>query len=120
MPRSSTLRLTFASLLMLATAGCASTSATTTTTQPTASANTGEHTAMTPKDTATQAVQAIFVDFDVERARALLAEDYIQHNTAVPTGAAHPLPCRRQPSTSSISCGSSSAREDPHTTCRAL
>lgn len=33
-------------------------------------------------------VQALFVDFDVEAAKTLLATDYIQHNPTVPTGAA--------------------------------
>jgi len=35
-----------------------------------------------------QAVTALFVDFDAEAAAPLIAEDYIQHNPGVPTGAA--------------------------------
>ena len=42
----------------------------------------------TPRQIADLAVQALFVDFDVEAARSLLATDYIQHNPTVPTGAA--------------------------------
>ncbi|MEE9376303.1 MAG: nuclear transport factor 2 family protein [Rhizobiaceae bacterium] len=49
---------------------------------------TGTALAETPKEIATQAVAAIFTDFDVDKAKALLAEDYIQHNPAVPTGSA--------------------------------
>ncbi len=43
---------------------------------------------MTAKEVVDAGVAAIFSDFDVDRAAELLAEDYIQHNTAVPTGAA--------------------------------
>lgn len=43
---------------------------------------------MTPTQIADMAVQALFVDFDVDAARSLLAENYIQHNPGVPTGAA--------------------------------
>ena len=43
---------------------------------------------MTAKEVATAGVAAIFSDFDVERAAELLAVDYVQHNPAVPTGAA--------------------------------
>ena len=43
---------------------------------------------LTPEQIADQTVQALFVDFDVEAARSLLADDYIQHNPTVPTGAA--------------------------------
>ncbi|MEL6349322.1 MAG: nuclear transport factor 2 family protein [Myxococcota bacterium] len=35
-----------------------------------------------------QAVTALFADFDTDAAASLLAEDYIQHNPGVPTGAA--------------------------------
>ncbi|UWQ99048.1 nuclear transport factor 2 family protein [Rhodobacteraceae bacterium S2214] len=42
---------------------------------------------MTPTDLVLAAVAAIFVDTDVDAARALVAPDYIQHNVAVPTGA---------------------------------
>ena len=42
----------------------------------------------TPKQIADMTIQALFVDFDVQAAEALLAEDYIQHNPTVPTGAA--------------------------------
>ena len=42
----------------------------------------------TPTELATAAVAALFVDFDVAAAEALLAPDYIQHNPGVPTGAA--------------------------------
>jgi predicted SnoaL-like aldol condensation-catalyzing enzyme len=35
-----------------------------------------------------EAVQALFVDFDVEAALSLLALDYIEHNPAIPMGAA--------------------------------
>lgn len=42
---------------------------------------------MTPTDLVLAAVAAIFVDADVDAARALVAPDYIQHNVAVPTGA---------------------------------
>ncbi len=40
------------------------------------------------KELAQRAVNAMFVDFDVEASEALLAPDYIQHNPGVPTGAA--------------------------------
>ncbi|MDP5217676.1 nuclear transport factor 2 family protein [Ruegeria sp. 2205SS24-7] len=43
---------------------------------------------MTPKELVLQAVSALFIDFDPEAAKELLAPDYIQHNPAVPTGAA--------------------------------
>lgn len=43
---------------------------------------------MTPKEIVLNAVAAIFTNFDPDAAKALLAEDYIQHNPAVPTGAA--------------------------------
>ena len=46
------------------------------------------HTQETPQEIARAAVKAIFVDFDAEKAKDLLAEDYIQHNPAVPTGRA--------------------------------
>ena len=42
----------------------------------------------TPTQIADKLVQAVFVDFDVEAARELMAEDYIQHYPFVPTGAA--------------------------------
>ena len=42
---------------------------------------------MTPKEIVLNALTALFVNFDPEAARPLLAEDYIQHNPAVPTGA---------------------------------
>ncbi|WP_217645451.1 nuclear transport factor 2 family protein [Oceanisphaera psychrotolerans] len=41
-----------------------------------------------PKAIASRGMQALFVDFDATSASELLAEDYIQHNPAVPTGAA--------------------------------
>lgn len=43
---------------------------------------------MTPNEIVLNAVAAIFINFDPEAAKTLLAEDYIQHNPAVPTGAA--------------------------------
>ncbi len=43
---------------------------------------------MSTKTTALAATKAIFTDFDQAAAAALLAEDYIQHNPGVPTGAA--------------------------------
>jgi predicted SnoaL-like aldol condensation-catalyzing enzyme len=43
---------------------------------------------LTPTQIADKTVQALFVDFDVDAAQSLLAEDYIQHNPGVPTGAA--------------------------------
>lgn len=43
---------------------------------------------MTPHEIVLNAVAAIFVNFDADAASQLLATDYIQHNTAVPTGAA--------------------------------
>ena len=39
-------------------------------------------------DLATATLDALFTDFDPEAAAELLAPDYIQHNTGVPTGAA--------------------------------
>ena len=55
-------------------------------------ATTEETTDMTDATTPTELVlaarQALFVDFDVAAAEALLAPDYIQHNPGVPTGAA--------------------------------
>ncbi len=44
--------------------------------------------ASTPTELVLAARQALFVDFDVAAAEALLAPDYIQHNPGVPTGAA--------------------------------
>lgn len=49
---------------------------------------TSAHAAETAKEIARAAVNAIFVDFDAQAATRLLAEDYIQHNPGVPTGAA--------------------------------
>ena len=43
---------------------------------------------MTPTETVLAAVAAIFTNFEPNAARELLAPDYIQHNPAVPTGAA--------------------------------
>ncbi len=43
---------------------------------------------MTPTEIVLNAVAAIFTDFDPQIAEQLLAPDYIQHNVAVPTGAA--------------------------------
>ncbi len=43
---------------------------------------------MTPTEIVLAAVAAIFTDFDSEAAAPLLADDYIQHNPGVPTGAA--------------------------------
>ena len=43
---------------------------------------------MTPKELVMEAVAAIFINFDPSAAEQLLAKDYIQHNPAVPTGAA--------------------------------
>ncbi len=43
---------------------------------------------MSPTETVLAALTALFVDFDPEAAGKLMKEDYIQHNPAVPTGAA--------------------------------
>lgn len=43
---------------------------------------------MTPTELVINAVTAIFTNFDPDAAQQLLAENYIQHNPAVPTGAA--------------------------------
>ncbi len=43
---------------------------------------------MSVTETVLNAVSAIFIQFDAEAAAQALAADYIQHNTAVPTGAA--------------------------------
>lgn len=43
---------------------------------------------MTITETVLNAFSALFIQFDPEAASALLAPDYIQHNPAVPTGAA--------------------------------
>ncbi len=43
---------------------------------------------MTAKDLVLQTVTTLFADFDSAAAAGLLAEDYIQHNPGVPTGAA--------------------------------
>lgn len=43
---------------------------------------------MPPKELVLSAVRSIFVDFDPAAAEQLLADDYLQHNVAVPTGAA--------------------------------
>lgn len=43
---------------------------------------------MPPRDIVLNAVRAIFVDFDQASAEKLLADDYRQHNVAVPTGVA--------------------------------
>lgn len=40
------------------------------------------------RDLVLQTVTTLFADFDSEAAASLLTEDYIQHNTGVPTGAA--------------------------------
>src|SRR6056297_3730165 len=47
-----------------------------------------EGTTMSTTELANATVAALFVDFDPEAAARLLATDYIQHNTGVPTGAA--------------------------------
>lgn len=43
---------------------------------------------MTPTETVLAALTALFVNFDADAAAPLLADDYIQHNPTVPTGAA--------------------------------
>lgn len=43
---------------------------------------------MSPSEIVLAALAAIFTDYDPEAAARLLAPDYIQHNAAVPTGAA--------------------------------
>jgi hypothetical protein len=43
---------------------------------------------MTITETVLNAFSALFIQFDPEAASVLLAPDYIQHNPAVPTGAA--------------------------------
>ena len=43
---------------------------------------------MSAKDIVLQAVTAMFVHFDPEAAKPLLAEDYIQHNPLIPSGRA--------------------------------
>ena len=43
---------------------------------------------MTPTETVLAAFAALFVNFDVDAAQELLAPSYIQHNPALPTGAA--------------------------------
>ena len=48
----------------------------------------GSASAETPVDIAREMMQAIFTTFDAETATDLLAEGYIQHNPAVPTGPA--------------------------------
>lgn len=42
---------------------------------------------MTPQEMAIALLTAVFVDYDVDAARGLLAPDYIQHNPSIPTGA---------------------------------
>ncbi len=42
---------------------------------------------MTPQDLALALIAAVFVDYDPDAARPLLAPDYIQHNPNIPTGA---------------------------------
>lgn len=42
---------------------------------------------MTPQELVVALVTAVFVDYDADAARQLLAPDYIQHNPAIPTGA---------------------------------
>ncbi|WP_120499209.1 nuclear transport factor 2 family protein [Roseovarius sp. EL26] len=42
---------------------------------------------MTPQELVLNTIAALFVDYDAEAAKELLAHDYIQHNVAVPTGA---------------------------------
>ncbi|MGD1887026.1 MAG: nuclear transport factor 2 family protein [Cohaesibacteraceae bacterium] len=42
---------------------------------------------MTPQELVVALLTAVFVDYDVEAARAVLAPDYIQHNPSIPTGA---------------------------------
>jgi predicted SnoaL-like aldol condensation-catalyzing enzyme len=42
----------------------------------------------TPKDTVRKGLDAIFTSFDASAAERLFADDYIQHNTAIPTGRA--------------------------------
>ena len=58
--------------------------------------------AVEAKALVTRTVTTLFVDFDAEAAADLLAEDYIQHNPGVPTGAAAvlgflPAPPPRRP-----------------------
>ena len=40
------------------------------------------------KKVVTETVAALFGELDPDKAKALLTEDYIQHNPSVPTGAA--------------------------------
>lgn len=65
-----TLSTAFAAATLAATAACSATQQ------------------LTPEETALAGFNALFVDFDAEAAERLFAEDYIQHNPAVPTGAA--------------------------------
>lgn len=44
--------------------------------------------AQSPSDIASDAINAVFTTFDSDAAQSLLAENYIQHNPAVPTGRA--------------------------------
>ncbi len=44
--------------------------------------------ARTPAETAQSMMQAVFVNFDANAAKALIAKDYIQHNPSIPTGRA--------------------------------
>lgn len=69
-----------ASAISLSTLGCAGRTDATTVSQ--------QEQAEDAKNLVLRAVTALFVDFDVEAATPLLAEDYIQHNPNVPTGAA--------------------------------
>ncbi|MEO1703609.1 MAG: nuclear transport factor 2 family protein [Pseudomonadota bacterium] len=43
---------------------------------------------MTPQELVLALIAAVFVDYDADAARPLLAPDYIQHNPNIPTGAA--------------------------------
>ncbi|MEO0602621.1 MAG: nuclear transport factor 2 family protein [Myxococcota bacterium] len=75
--------LSFLAMTALGAAGCASRTPT-----PVETADPPEIPAQTPKELVVESFASLFTDFDVDAAAEFLAEDYIQHNPFVPTGAA--------------------------------
>ena len=91
MNRISTNALIFATLITLGV-GCTKNTpddlTDTTTVETQTNTTAAKETSMSTQQIVTKTVSALFVDFDAEAAKPLIADDYIQHNPHVPTGAA--------------------------------
>ena len=84
----STLRFVLLALLALACASDPSPAPYPSEATSAGAASAGDDVAMTPVDVVMAGMKAAFVDFDAAGVRRYFAEDYIQHNPAMPTGRA--------------------------------